>query len=319
MSFNRTLSNKYKLNRNLEALDLSTFNSSNQLTFNLSNQKVNINTNTPTNDRTYTIPDIGSDGTFVISGGNTPIISGSLIPSVNDTYDLGSSSYGWRYIYSAGNRLFLGYGADYTVLTAQNQTGTDINTLTLPSTTDTICTVSYPQTLSNKTLNTPTLNTPYFTGVSTGIIQSSSQYCFSYYLASNLTGVTGNNSIVVIAPSSLEYQNGSDYSPTTGQFTCTVPGKYRFTLSVSSSAYNGSENYAALMILYNATTYYIVSGKPMPSGSGYLTMQGFRTFNLKNGDIISAAFIVGGSSTNNITIQSGITSTWFQGEMLSCA
>ena len=102
MQFNRNLSNKYKLNRGLEALDLSTFNSSDQLVFNLADQKIKVNVNTPSATRTYTIPDIGSDGIFYISGGSMPDITGSLIPTANNTYDIGSSTYNWKNLYMEG-------------------------------------------------------------------------------------------------------------------------------------------------------------------------------------------------------------------------
>ena len=101
MQFNRNLSNKYQLNRGLEALDLSTFNSSNQLVFNLADQKIKVNVNTPSATRTYTIPDIGTDGSFYISGGSAPN-TGDLIPSANNTYDIGSSTYNWKNLYMEG-------------------------------------------------------------------------------------------------------------------------------------------------------------------------------------------------------------------------
>ena len=58
------------------------------MVFNLSNKKVNINVNTPTATRTYTIPDIGAGDTFYISDWSYPITV-SLIPSVKATYNIG--------------------------------------------------------------------------------------------------------------------------------------------------------------------------------------------------------------------------------------
>ena len=61
------------------------FGTSNQLVIGSGNNTTTINVKTPTAPRIYTIPDIGADGMFYISGGSMPDITGSLIPTANNT------------------------------------------------------------------------------------------------------------------------------------------------------------------------------------------------------------------------------------------
>lgn len=327
MSFNKTLSNKYKLNRSLEALDLSTFNNSNQITFNLGNNKVIINVNTPSSTRTYTIPDIGTDGTFYISGGSQPI-TGSLIPSANDTYDIGSSTYGWRnlYIYdiiNPGNVIQLGTGSDYTNLTAQNLSGGGINTVTIPSYTDTVCLIASPQTLTNKTLTSPTINTPIlnapsFSGISTGVFQNSNQPLFDVGLSASVTGVTGAGTKYNIIFNSINNIFGSGtFDSTTGGYTVEVAGYYYISTFVQFSGISSSNTDIQILINVSGSYYYtIIEVGSIAGANGVLSLNGAMLRQCYVNDVIYISVQVSGSTTNNVGVNAGSGQTRFWGYLI---
>ncbi len=328
MSFNKTLSNKYKLNRSFEALDLSTSNNTDQLTFNLGNKKVIVNVNTPSTTRTYTIPDVGADGTFYISGGNQPVTS-SLIPSANNTYDIGSSTYNWSNLYiniiiNTGNNIQLGTGSDYTNLTAQNLSGGGINTVTIPSYTDTVCLIASPQTLTNKTITSPTINganigtstlntpvflTPAFNGICTGVIQTSGQYCFKAYNNVGQTGVTGAGEQYTIIFDTVDFQVGTGYDSSTGVFTAPINGLYHFVANIQTGGWTTSNTDAVCWFYHNTTKYNMHMTSNISFPTGYLVQNFSTTFNMKSGDYITVGIEVDGSSTANINIISGSMNT----------
>lgn len=75
----------------------------------------------------------------------------SLIPTANNSYDIGTSSRQWRSLYLSQN-IF---------------TNTGTANLTLPTSTDTLVGRATTDTLTNKTLTSPTINTATVTGTVT--------------------------------------------------------------------------------------------------------------------------------------------------------
>lgn len=140
--FNRNLGNKYIVRRSLDALNLETFSTSNQLTFHFPSVDMIINASQPSATRTYTIPDIGSNGNFLV-GTSTTInlnLTGNLIPSANATYNIGSNSFQWENLYLAG----VGYLA--TLNNGSN--------LTVPTSGSNLISDTASQTIKNKFLDT---------------------------------------------------------------------------------------------------------------------------------------------------------------------
>lgn len=136
--FNRNLGNKYIVRRSLDALALETFNTSNQLTFHFPSVDMIISASQPSSTRTYTIPDIGANGNFLVGTSSTINLTGNLIPSANATYNIGSNSFQWENLYLVGVG-YLSATSDQLVLGTTNTTtitapapGSSI-TLTLPS------------------------------------------------------------------------------------------------------------------------------------------------------------------------------------------
>ena len=99
----------------------------------------------------------------------------------------------------------------------------------------------------------------------------------------------------------------------------TVAGKYIFRLGVSSYGYTGGENTMSFSIYHNGTGFNLILTRPDSNINGIIVLTASRTFSLATSDTVYAAFTVGGNSTKNVSISSGVSQTWFQGEMLSCA
>lgn len=207
--FHRNISNQYKLSRSLEALSLATTDSSNQIVFNVGTKRVNINVTQPTADRTYTIPDFGADGSFVLGSSGTNSVNGpvsstdnaiprfdgtggnTLKDSVLTVDNFGSItptnhiSAGVGTIDNAMDKIFCttliaGIGVDlyqYGVFTKKKimirmdtEPATDI-IVYLPSVADTLVARTTTDTLTNKTISSAA-----FSGTQTGTITHSGQY-----------------------------------------------------------------------------------------------------------------------------------------------
>ena len=119
--FERNLGNKYIVRRSIDALMLETFSPRNQLTFHFPNVDMIINASQPSSTRTYTIPDVGTNGNFVVGTSNTINLTGNLIPSSDATYNIGSSTNRWNNLNLAG----IGY---MNSLAANNIYNTTLNT-----------------------------------------------------------------------------------------------------------------------------------------------------------------------------------------------
>lgn len=143
MKFSKSITNRNSINQTIEALNLETTSSSNQLIFNLDDKKVNINITKPSSNRTYIIPDIGADGNFLMGSGGSTSLSNNLIPSINNNYDIGSNALRWKNLYLAG----VGY-----ISTLNNGTN-----LIVPSLGSNLVTDTATQTLTNKTLSSATI------------------------------------------------------------------------------------------------------------------------------------------------------------------
>ena len=159
------------------------FGTSNQLVFGSGNNTTTINVKTPSAPRIYTIPDIGADGMFYISGGSMPDITGSLIPTANNTYDIGSSTYNWKNLYmegtanlsSASNQIVFGGNTTFNINCNGYQT---VNFPNPQGSSDIVVYNESPATMQNKSFSdttnfTPTSNQMLFGGNLTLNVDSS--------------------------------------------------------------------------------------------------------------------------------------------------
>lgn len=128
---------------------------------------VDLNTSQILTNKTLTSP--------IINGAT---IGGSLIPSTNATYDLGSSANKFRDLYLSGTTLYLD-AASIQLNSGNIQFNHSGNTTTLPigGGSHTLTTRAGAETLTNKTLTSPTINSPTisnpaFTGTATGITKA---------------------------------------------------------------------------------------------------------------------------------------------------
>lgn len=318
-----TLGNSsFQFNTAYLADNLNITSTSNQLVLGGSNN-VTIDSTAPSASRVYSIPDVGGNGTFYISGGNQTITN-SLVPSADDTYDLGSSTSGWRdlyisnYAYLEGNSLqFNGPSSTVkTILVARNDAGTGTNLIDIPSSNGEMVTVSHTQTLTNKTLYLPIIETPSFTGISTGIIQNSSQYCFKAYNNVGQTGVTGAGEQYTIIFDTVDFQVGTGYDSSNGVFTAPIAGLYHFIANIQTGGWSTSNTGVACWIYHNTTKYNMHMTNNISYPTGYLVSNVSTTFKMASGDYITVGIEVDGSSTANINIISGSMNTNLIGSLL---
>jgi len=295
------------------------FSTSNQLVFGGNgNNTTTINVNIPSAPRTYTIPDIGADGTFYISGNSQPI-TGSLIPSANNTYSIGSSTYGWEDLYITGSAYLEGNNlqfngptsSDKTYLIARNTPGSGSSEIFIPSVYGTMCIDSATQTLSNKTLYAP-----IFDGPCSGVIQTISQYCFKAYNNVGQTGVTGAGEQYTIIFDTVDFQVGTGYDSSTGVFTAPIAGLYHFTANIQTGGWTTSNTAVACWFYHNTTKYNMHMTNNISFPTGYLVSNFSTTFNMASGDYITVGIEVNGSSTANISIISGSMNTNLIGYLL---
>lgn len=109
------------LQKPIEMESLSVTSSSNQfIKKSSSNANININIATPSATRTYTIPNVGANANFVLTGGT---IASDLIPTADDLYDIGSSAKRWQDGFMSGvltlsktsNQIVLGKTSTMTI------------------------------------------------------------------------------------------------------------------------------------------------------------------------------------------------------------
>ena len=148
----------------------------------------------------------------------TDLAPSSLIPSANNTYNLGHASRGWADLYLYGENIY-----------------TDNGTLTLPQdVTDTLVGKTTTDTLTNKTLTSPTLTTPTITGTSV----------IANHASGNATSNADGRPTIVIThglasiPNTILATWGSDPSGDPGIFISSANATY-FTINATTANLTG--------------------------------------------------------------------------------
>ena len=184
--FRRNIGNKYEVNRTIAALNLEiTSTQTPTLSYDFNNNtKTIITASEPSASRTITYKDPGANDSVAYLNSSqtlanktlispiintpiltTPTLSGSLIPSANNTYDIGSSTYNLKNVYISDQLNLTSPGSQIVL---RGNTTFNINTSTVQSLTfsnpqgssDNVTYQETPQTMQNKSFSNTTNFTP---------------------------------------------------------------------------------------------------------------------------------------------------------------
>jgi len=194
----------------------------------------------------------------------------------------------------------IGNSTDAISLVANTAPSSNI-TITLPTNvSDTICTGNNSLVLTNKTLQSPT-----YSGIGSGVIQSSTQPVFSVYMSANQT-LTGNGATITVPFNAINIDNYSAYSTTQYNYTAPVSGNYLISAIIGADGFTGSENTLQLGVTVNSGNIItFVLAKPTANPDGYYVCNGSMVIPLTQGWTIECNYMVGGDSTDVITLLGG--------------
>jgi len=267
---------------------------------------ITVNQAPVTGNYALTFPAINSNDTLVTTGLAQTLTNKTI---ENPTFNVENSGYGiFTIVDNNGNSISA---------IQQNPLATGIVNLSFPAIpgSDTICLLALSQTLLNKTLNAPV-----FSGISSGLIQNSSQYIFSAYSSTSQNNVTGTGTAVKVIYDTLEYQTGSGYDTSTATFTAPIAGKYKFNCGVYSD-WGSTGNIANVTFITSVRNYGVVDKNPTPDINGVEIYHGTYIINMALNETIYVAFMASGLSTNGVDVTgAGLGGgTYFQGELLIAA
>lgn len=139
-------------------------------------------------------------------------------------------------------------------------------------------------------------------------LYNSSQPRFFAYLATSVSGVTGDTSYYTILFDTVVYDNTSSFSTVTGGFTAPKTGIYMF----SSSVYNTVSNNAVLLDnIVAATSASVGLIWRHPSSSTVGALANSCIIQMTQGDVAYCQIVVGGDTSKSANIAGGTS-------MLTC-
>lgn len=142
------------------------------------------------------------------------------------------------------------------------------------------------------------------------------QCAFSAYLTATATDVTGAGTTYVISGYTEEFDNGSDFNPTTGQFTVPTTGKYVIGAGVALLDLTSAMNDCSVRIRTTtpALRVYLSVNNPYASvggSSGGYYSTASQITQLNAGDVLEVAVTVSNGAADTADINSGRGITWF--------
>ena len=148
---------------------------------------------------------------------------------------------------------------------------------------------------------------------------NSTRCCFSAYLSSSVSNVTGDGTVYTIVYNGTVFDQGSNFNTSSGVFTAPVTGKYLFTVAVDS-ADNSAYTNCNLKVVTTARTYTPLANFNIGAvtGSASVSFNGSVLADMTANDTAKVTWTVSGS-TKSIGVTGGADSnllTYFQGYLL---
>lgn len=142
---------------------------------------------------------------------------------------------------------------------------------------------------------------------------------FSAYLNTELSNVTGNNTLFYVPLGSITYNVRAAYNPVNGYFTCPIPGRYAFktsiyikNLSTATSVFIGiTKNFSSIGTT-QSTSYYTLN----PAIGGAMNASAEFNVELAIGDTIRVFVQVNGVGADTVDIGDTFQSSVFMGSLL---
>ena len=254
---------------------------------------------------------------YLSTSTNNSLIN-SAISVVDCFVGSGNGDIFWNYIpllsTASTNQIQIYNGTYNVALNVPIGSMTQNSVISLPSplaATDTIVLESQTQTLSNKTLASPA-----FSGLCTGYIQSTTQYCAEVNVSTTVSGVTGSGNTVTIPFNGVVYaSNTTSFNTSTYIFTAPATGIYHFELVYTSDGYVSANNHInltfAATISGTSTSYNMLFANPgtMADVNGYLVTSLCRNISMSTNDTVYAEVSVSGNTSNNVNIIGGLGNT----------
>jgi len=259
---------------------------------------ITVQQNAETGSYTLTFPAINTNDTLVTTNLAQTLTNKTLItPILSDET----------------NSMQFGTPPDYINIEAAIRMGSGMVNLVLPGIGTTILTDTSLSTLTNKTLSAP-----IFSGVSSGILQNVSQYCFKAYVSSGGVDVTGDGTAYQIIFNTVDFQVGTGYNSSTGTFTAPIAGLYHFTANLQTSGWSSTNTTVQSYFVHNTTIYNMQMTSNISYSYTYLVNNFSTTFNMAANDTVTVWIQVGGepSGTKNISIVTGSMNTNLIGTLL---
>jgi len=138
----------------------------------------------------------------------------------------------------------------------------------------------------------------------TGLINYPKNSVVHVYVSANVANFTGKN-VAVIPFNSNSYDQNLNFNFSTYQFTAPINGIYRITLTASVTLLNSSNTGYSLAISAAGVTYQLSQLNPWAcilNSSDVLTQTGSLDVKLTSGSIVFALLLVGGNSSDNVTL-----------------
>lgn len=167
-------------------------------------------------------------------------------------------------------------------------------------------------TNGNGTAGNPTLAFP-------SIIQLSTQPAFFARVSGNPASVTGDGTAYTVIYDTQVFQQGANYSTSTGIFTAPVTGIYQFIVVVGVQGITALHTQCNITISNNTSgaTYIVRAGAlfPIINADGINGIQNQIIMNLTAADQVATILTVSGS-TKTINVFGSNNSSWFAGSLL---
>lgn len=140
------------------------------------------------------------------------------------------------------------------------------------------------------------------------------QCAFSAYLTNTQSNVTGAGTTYVVAGYTEEFDNGSDFDATTGQFTVPTTGKYFIAAGVSLGNLTVAMNSCELRIRTPAARrLFITQSNPgaCQSSAGTFYTSSSQITALNSGDVLEVAVTVSNGAGDTASVNNNRGVTWF--------
>jgi hypothetical protein len=175
-------------------------------------------------------------------------------------------------------------------------------------------------TANSAILATNSSGVPSITTAS-GNWNNTSRSCFLANLTSALTDAWGDGGVYTVIPATSIFDQGSNYSTSTGAFTAPVTGKYFFTYSVSLSNTGGTTAASATSFLVATSRTLVGGADPFITGdpSNIITLLGSFIIDMSSGDTAKIQIegtTTAGTKTGTFYGASGNAYTWFSGYLI---